>query len=248
MDENVIKMREFIYSLIDVKPQMSILDIGCGSGYDLGRISERVDRNSSLYGLDLSEKSILAAKKEYNSDPRFRFLYGDTSNAIDFDKDTFDVVFSSNMLECITDKHFLIKEVHRVLKPGGQVVFAHYDWDSQLFDGDDKELVRKIVRTYNDWKQGWMTDLDAWMGRRLWRAFQKSGLFQNGRIETYVLTNTKFEEPFFGYMRVQDFGSMVKRNMISEKEYSLFFDDVKKLAAQEQYFYSINMYVYVGIK
>ena len=248
MDENQIKMREFLYSLIDVKPQMNILDLGCGCGYDLRRISELVDNESSLYGVDLSEKSILVAKKENNSDSRFEFIHGDTSKTIDFDSNTFDVVFSNNMLECITDKQALINEVYRVLKPGGQTVFAHYDWDSQLFDGEDKDLVRRIVRTFNDWKQAWMTDIDAWMGRRLWRTFQQNGLFRSGRVESYVLTNTKFEESFFGYMRAQDFGAMVKRNMITKEEYSSFLEDIRKLAQQDRYFYSINMYVYVGIK
>lgn len=248
MDQNYIKMREFLYALIDVKPEMSILDLGCGTGYDLQQISELVDGKSSMYGIDLSEESISVAKQQCESDPRFQFKHGDISKALDFNSDIFDLVFSNNMLECITDKQALIKEVHRVLKPGGQVVFAHYDWDSQLFDGEDKELVRNIVTTYNDWKQGWMTDLDAWMGRRLWRTFQESGLFKSGRIETYVLTNTNFEEPFFGYRRAQDFGALVRRNMITEEEYSSFLEAINKLAEQDQYFYSITLYVYVGMK
>ena len=248
MDTNNRKMRDFIYSLIEIKPQMSILDLGCGSGYDLGRISQLVDGKSTFYGIDMSKKAISTAKKDYNSDSRFKFVHGDTSKTIEFNNASFDLVFSNNMLECIIDKQALLKEVHRVLKPGGQVVFAHYDWDSQLFDGNNKALVRKIVQTFNDWKQGWMTDLDSWMGRRLWRVFQESGLFKNGKIETYVLTNTKFEEPFYGYMRAQDFGVMVRRNMITEEEYFSFLEEIKKLAAHDQYFYSITMYIYVGYK
>jgi len=138
--------------------------------------------------------------------------------------------------------------VHRVLKPNGQAIFAHFDWDSQLIDGEDKELVRRIVHTFSDWKQEWMSDIDAWMGRRLWRTFQQSGLFRNGRIETYVLTNTEYSEPFYGYQRIQDFGSLVKRNMISEDDYTRFLADIQQLAAGDGYFYSINMYVYVGLK
>lgn len=42
MDENNKKMREFIYSLIAVKPRMSLLDLGCGRGYDLCRMGELV--------------------------------------------------------------------------------------------------------------------------------------------------------------------------------------------------------------
>jgi hypothetical protein len=44
------------------------------------------------------------------------------------------------------------------------VVFAHFGWDTQVFDGEDKELVRKIVHCFGDWQQAWMNDSDAWMG------------------------------------------------------------------------------------
>lgn len=110
-----------------------------------------------------------------------------------FEDETFDVVFSNNVLECITDKGKLLSEIARVLKPSGQVVCAHFDWDSQLIDGTDKALVRKIVQTFNDWQQGWMDDCDAWMGRRLWKTFNRSKLF-NGEIQCHVLTNTKYDK------------------------------------------------------
>jgi hypothetical protein len=85
------------------------------------------------------------------------------------------------------------------------------------------------------------------MGRRLWRTFQESKLF-TGRIETFVLTNTKFEEPFYGHMMIRDFESLVRRNMISEKDYKEFLDEVELLNSKDQFFYSITMYIYVGIK
>ncbi|NMB47140.1 MAG: methyltransferase domain-containing protein [Firmicutes bacterium] len=248
MDLNNVKMREFIYSLIDVKPAMSVLDLGCGTGYDLGRIAQIVDEDSLLYGIDSMENSILRAKSQYHSDPRMKFTHDNIEGKLGFAGNSFDVVLSNNVLECITDKQSLIAEVHRVLKPNGQAIFAHFDWDSQLIDGEDKELVRRIVHTFSDWKQEWMSDIDAWMGRRLWRTFQQSGLFRNGRIETYVLTNTEYSEPFYGYQRIQDFGSLVKRNMISEDDYTRFLADIQQLASGDGYFYSINMYVYVGLK
>lgn len=55
MDPSNVKMREFIYSLIHVKPAMSVLDLGCGTGYDLGRIANRcVDGAKAME--DLSAK------------------------------------------------------------------------------------------------------------------------------------------------------------------------------------------------
>jgi len=248
MDEQNKKMREFIYSLIQLKPGISLLDLGCGKGYDMMRIAELADDKSEFYGMDSIQSSVEMAIKNYGHDKRLNFISGDFSNGIPFEDEKFDVVFSNNMLECITDKQALLNEVYRVLKPKGQVVFAHFDWDSQLLDGSDKGLIRKIVQTFNEWKQDWMTDIDSWMGRRLWRTFQESGLFHSGRIETFVLTNTEFSEPNYGHMMIRDFYSLVKRGFIKEEEYRTFITDIEEFNAKGHYFYSITMYLFVGEK
>lgn len=247
MDPNEMLMREYLYSKIDLEHVNSILDLGCGKGMDLIALGKKTSRDIRFTGLDSTAKSIAIAQVETCGDPRYTFLVKDVSSGIPFEDEQIDVVFSNNFLECMVDKDFLIKEVARILKPGGQVVFAHYDWDTQLFDGKDKQLVRKIVQTYNDWKQGWMADCDAWMGRRLWRTFNRSGLFE-GEIDTYVMTNTQFEEPFYGYMRARDFKVMVNKGMIREEEYQAFIHDLQELADNDEYFYSITMYIYVGRK
>jgi ubiquinone/menaquinone biosynthesis C-methylase UbiE len=223
------------------------LDLGCGQGYDLFRISQLVSEESCLFGIDSMESSINKANENYSRDPRLTFGHHNFSQEIPHDDNSFDLVISNNMLECVTDKQLLLREVHRVLKPGGQVIFAHFDWDSQLVDGENKALIRSITQTFNDWKQDWMSDIDSWMGRRLWRTFQESKLF-TGRIETFVLTNTKFEEPYYGHMMVRDFASLVKRDMINERDYIELLNDIELLNQKDQFFYSITMYIYVGVK
>jgi ubiquinone/menaquinone biosynthesis C-methylase UbiE len=247
MDPNNTKMREFIYSLITLKPKMTILDLGCGQGNDLFRISQITDDESLLVGIDSIESSINKAKENYGHDSRMTFINHNFFQKIPYDDNSFDLIISNNMLECITDKQHLLREVHRVLKPNGQVIFAHFDWDSQLVDGENKALIRAITQTFNDWKQDWMSDIDSWMGRRLWRTFQESKLF-TGRVETFVLTNTKFEEPYYGHMMIRDFESLVRRNIISEQDYKEFLDDIELLNDKDQFFYSITMYIYVGAR
>ena len=240
-------MRNYIYSLIDFTDLETILDIGCGDGYDLIEIGKKATDSTTLIGLDLMEDSIEKAKSRTDKDLRFSFKSHDITKGIPFKKEYFDVVFSNNMLECIRDKDALLEEIHRVLKPNGQIICAHFDWDSQLIDGMNKNLVRKIVQTYNDWQQDWMTDIDAWMGRRLWRTFNGTGLFE-GKIYTYVLTNTELSEPYYGYRRINDFKELVNQGLITWKEYSKFLKDIEMFAENDKYFYSITMYIYAGRK
>ncbi len=94
--------------------------------------------SESEWGQDVIHLREKVCRLIHFSDTRFRFIQGDIITDLQFVNDSFDLVYSCNLLECIPDKQRLINEVGRVLKPGGQVVFCHYDWDSQIFNGYDK--------------------------------------------------------------------------------------------------------------
>lgn len=241
------RMREFIYSLMEIPAAGAILDLGCRDGYDLRRIGERASRETRLVGLDLSPEAIETAAKEMEHDPRYSFAVADVSLGLPCQSESFDVVFSNNVLECVIDKDALLQEVHRVLLPDGQVVFAHFDFDSQTIDGEDRALVRKLIHTFGDWKMKGMADCDAWMGRRLWRTFRHTGLFE-GSIHTYVLTNTEFAPHHYGYDRIADFAALVRHGLISQAEHDAFREAIEDLAGRGEYFYSITMFIYVGKK
>jgi hypothetical protein len=83
------------------------------------------------------------------------------------------------------------------------------------------------------------------MGRRLWGTFAPSGLF-DGAVHARVLTNTVYAAPWYGHVRVQDFGSLVKRGLASEDDYRRVVADLEALDREGRYFYGITGYVYVG--
>lgn len=240
-------VRDFIDSLLDPQGASAILDVGCGRGGDLLRIARLAVPGTRLVGVDASEAGIEEARRAAAGDPRCSFLAHDVAAGLPFGDGEFDRVLSVNLLECIPDRQRLLREAHRVLAPEGKVVFAHWDWDSQLVDGGDKALVRRIVHAFGDWKQAWMADADAWMGRRLWRTFQESGLFK-GSVHPFVLTSTRFEPGTYGYESVEGFRALVRRGMLAPEEYDAFRRDVEELAAADRYFHAITLFVYAGWK
>jgi len=237
----------FIGSFVEPAAATSILDIGCGRGLDLLRLGAAAPQHARLTGVDASTKSIEAARAAAGDDPRFTFIAHDISAGLPFGDGQFDCVLSVNLLECVPDKQRLLREVHRVLAADGTVVFAHFDWDSQVVDGHDKDLVRRIVHTFADWKQAWMDDVDAWIGRRLWRTFQTAGLFQ-GAVHASVLTETRFEPGAYGHDTIEGFRALVRRGMIRAEEYDAFRSALDELAASDRFLYAITMYVYAGVR
>jgi SAM-dependent methyltransferase len=208
-------------------------------------LARQVPESTRLVGIDSSVDAIDAAREATRGDPRFSFLVHDLAVGIPFEDGAFDRILCVNVIEAIPDRDALLAEVHRVLSPCGRIVVSHYDWDSQLYDGVDKALVRRVVHAFADWKQKWMADADGWMGRRLWRTFQRTGHF-TGHVDAYVHMSTRFEPGQYGWERCQDFRGMVKRGMITAEEYDRFVRSLEELASRNEYFHAITMFSYAG--
>ncbi len=233
-------------SLVDLPAEGTIVDIGCGTGEDLEALA-RLAPSSPLefVGIDRASESIAKAAARTAGTPNLRFETLDVSTNLPWDDASIAVVFSHNFLECVSDPVAMATEMARVLRPDGQVLCAHWDWDTQVFDSTDRARMRRLVHAFADWEQAWMDHSDAWMGRRLQGTFHGTGLFDR-RIHARVLVNTDFAEPCYGYARAHDFRALVKRNLASAEDYEAFIREQEELMRADRYFYSITGYAYHG--
>ena len=56
-----------VISLLNLKENVTMLDIGCGTGWALGQAAKLIDGKGTFYGVDLSEKMIEKAKEKIYS-------------------------------------------------------------------------------------------------------------------------------------------------------------------------------------
>jgi len=105
----------------DVRHQR-ILDAGCGSGY-LARILAR--RGAQVDGVDLAPALLAAAQAEEARQPLgIRYRRSDLADLSIFGSGTFDAVVSNIVLADVRRYRRAIREIARVLKPGGRFVFS----------------------------------------------------------------------------------------------------------------------------
>jgi SAM-dependent methyltransferase len=93
------------------------LDMGCGSGIVGPRISER---GFELTGLDISPVQLAIAKQK----GRLKHAVHGNASAMPFDDDSFDLIVSTYTHTDIDDWDNAVREVERVLKPGGHFVYV----------------------------------------------------------------------------------------------------------------------------
>ena len=109
----------FFAALLDARPGLLALEIGCGSGVFLERA---LATRASIVGLDLSAGFMLQARARPVVCSRARLVCGDAER-LPFPDDSFDVVYGSSVLYH-RELRAALAEVHRVLKHGGRLAFA----------------------------------------------------------------------------------------------------------------------------
>jgi ubiquinone/menaquinone biosynthesis C-methylase UbiE len=103
--------------------QGRVLEIGIGSGLNLPFYSQNVAR---VIGLDPSPKLLSMARRSggmYSG--RCEFIEG-SAEAIPLQNESVDTVVTTWTLCSIPDAHCALREMHRVLKPGGRLLFVEH--------------------------------------------------------------------------------------------------------------------------
>jgi len=123
--------RRAIHAL-DLPPGSRGLDVGCGIGLQALLLAEAVGPGGHVTGIDISPEFLVYARdiaEKAGISDQISFQEGDMNN-LPFDDDTFDWVWSANCAGYAPGERLsLLKELVRVVKPGGSVIILA--WSSQ---------------------------------------------------------------------------------------------------------------------
>ncbi len=127
-----------------------VLDAACGEGYGSNIL---VETAKQVYGLDLDEKTVLAAEKKYGSE-KLKYVAGSIAK-LPFEENTFDVIISFETIEHVDgdlQQNFL-EEIERVLKPNGMLIMSTPNKAvyTDLVKGENKFHIKEFyVQEYID--------------------------------------------------------------------------------------------------
>jgi len=141
------------FGYIDLMPVagadgLTVLDFGCGPGYDLVGFASQ-SRPRRLIGIDVSQSSLAETRTRlalHGAEPELH-RHDVLQAPLPLSNASVDLVHSSGVLHHMPTIEPALKELRRVLKPGGRAQFMVYHTDSlwlHLYVAYERQLVRRI--------------------------------------------------------------------------------------------------------
>jgi ubiquinone/menaquinone biosynthesis C-methylase UbiE len=109
-------------NVAESSPKM-VLEVACGDGNLMDFLPDLLPQDARVVAVDVSEEELQVARRRFNSDSRILFLRA-RARALPFEDTTFDTVVSHQFLNFVPDVAAAIREMVRVLRPGGTLHVA----------------------------------------------------------------------------------------------------------------------------
>lgn len=169
-------MRELLPNLENKK----VLMLGCGTGEESLMLKEF--GATDIVGIDLSKESINLAKESYSE---YEFLVGDM-HKLPFENMSFDFVYSSLAIHYSDNPESVYKEIYRVLKENGQLLFSvghplRWACDEIEISGEKYRIIAHGTENKNDLVYG------------NYNTFRKHNhYFKNGEVLSFYVGSPSF--------------------------------------------------------
>ena len=115
------------------------LDVGAGTGEEALALASRFAVD--VVGIDVSSAMVAEARRR-----GLRDAVVASAEALPFDDASFDGCWADRVFQHLADPEAALGEMVRITRPGGRVVVADPDYDTQVVDVPDQELARRVLR------------------------------------------------------------------------------------------------------
>jgi ubiquinone/menaquinone biosynthesis C-methylase UbiE len=225
------------------QPNEQILDLGSGPGILACELAREVAPEGRIIAVDISaDMNALATDRirDAGLSDRIEVLEGDAL-ALPLPDASFDAAVSTQVIEYVEDVDAALREVGRILRPGGRLVLLDTDWDTLIWTSRDRARANKI--------------LDAWSAHApqphlpptLAPKLRECGFFLE-EVRAVTLLNTSFSEATFSHNIAALVADFVRRAGIPDGDVDAWLAELADLDQNGAYFFSLNRFLFRATK
>ncbi|MFO0955899.1 MAG: methyltransferase domain-containing protein [Isosphaeraceae bacterium] len=228
------------FERIGASPGRRLLDVGCGLGDDAAAMAALVAPGGSVVGIDGSRAMIEAARARHGSLAGLTFEVADAA-ALPFDDASFDACRIDRVLQHIADPAPAVREMARVLRPGGLLVAYDNDWETLTIDSPDRATTRTLANAWCD------RFPSGWIGRRLVPLFLEAGLREvEASPRTLVLRDLDTADRL--YCLSATIGRLAEAGTIGREAAERWSEGLRAADREGRLFSSLTGFLAVGIR
>lgn len=236
---DVIEQRERVVALLAPQTGERALDIGCGPGLTTEGLAHAVGVSGAVLGIDIAQPMLSIAARRCAELPQVRFERCDV-NALPIPEMAFDVALASQVYEYVADIDGALRELARVIRPGGRVVLVDTDWESAVWASGDDARMRRVLEAWNEHIP------HPQLPRTLKRRMEAAG-FRNVEVAIVPLLNLAYDPATYSLGMMTLIGNFASgRNGLTADDIAAWHADAKRMGERGEYFFSLNRYVFMG--
>jgi arsenite methyltransferase len=219
----------------------TILEVGCGGGFYAYEVAPCVGSSGRVCAIDISDDQINAARERC---VELGWVECQTMDVLDmsYADASFDAVYSVQVLEYVSAVDDALRQIVRVLKPGGRLVVYSTNWSSIVWYSPNHERMKRILEAWD--QHAPHANLPTTLSARL----RDMGIQPLGQQAVPIL-NRSFHQNSYSYWIARAIKLFaVGRGLIDEAEVNAWMSELDALEEQGTYFFCSTPIITQAIK
>ena len=233
---DVAAQRERVLTALQLQAGECVLDLGSGPGLLAVDLLRQIGPQGRLEGIDLSATMLALAQRRCSARANARFQGGSVTT-LPYPDASFDVAVSIQVYEYVEDLDLALRELHRVLRPGGRAAVMDTDWESCVWHSGDAARMQRVV-------QAWDTHCThPQLPRTLAGRLRRAG-FTLHACEVVPLVNVGWDPDTYSVGMIPVLGKHAAR-VLGDEVTRAWAADLEAIGAAGDYFFSLNRYPFL---